>query len=274
MICAALARALSETPRPRDIGKPRLPVDRVFKLQGIGTVITGTLTGGTLRRGQNVAIQPSGKAARIRSIQSHGRDVEASVPGTRTALNLSLDAVEDIHRGDVITSGESGSPSRIVDVLFEISPRANRPVKDVSRVHAHYGSGSAAARLVFYSGEQLPAGGRGLAQLRLEAPAFVFAGDRFIVRDWAETHTLGGATVDPQGNQRLFRSKARRLFLETRAAAPGDVEKLAVSQIVLDGAVRKAQLLLKSRFSAADIAEAISRAAAAGNVSRAPENSL
>ena len=92
-------------------------MDRVFTLQGIGTVVTGTLTGGTLRRGQNVVIQPSGKTARIRNMQSHNRDVEASGPGTRTALNLSLDAVEDIHRGDVITLGEFGGPSNVLDVL-------------------------------------------------------------------------------------------------------------------------------------------------------------
>src|SRR5229473_1117753 len=85
---AALARVLDETPPPRDIGKPRLPVDRVFQLQGIGTVVTGTLTGGALRRGQTVVIQPSEKATRIRSLQSHSRDVESSEPGTRTALNL------------------------------------------------------------------------------------------------------------------------------------------------------------------------------------------
>ena len=87
---AALSRVLADAPPQTDIGKPRLPVDRVFKLQGIGTVVTGTLNGGTLRRGQTVAIQPSGKTARIRNIQSHGRDVVASGPGSRTALNLSL----------------------------------------------------------------------------------------------------------------------------------------------------------------------------------------
>src|SRR5204862_934685 len=78
---AALARVLSDTPPPRDIGKPRLPVDRVFTLRGIGTVVTGTLTGGTLRRGQQVTVQPSGKTTRIRAVQNHNRDVDNSVPG-------------------------------------------------------------------------------------------------------------------------------------------------------------------------------------------------
>src|SRR4029079_11317289 len=83
-----LARELAATPPPRDIGKPRLAVDRVFTVAGAGTVVTGTLTGGRLQRGEAVVIQPSGHPARIRRIQSHGRDVEVSGPGSRTALNL------------------------------------------------------------------------------------------------------------------------------------------------------------------------------------------
>ena len=116
----ALGQVLSDTPPPRDIGKPRLPVDRVFTLPGAGTVVTGTLFGGTLRRGQLVVIQPSGKSARIRRIQSHGRDVEASGPGTRTALNLAdVDATDGVHRGDVVTLDGLGGPSEILDVLLD-----------------------------------------------------------------------------------------------------------------------------------------------------------
>ena len=84
----ALAGVLAAAPPPRDAGKPRLPVDRVFSLRGIGTVVTGTLTGGTLRPDQPVVLQPSGRTAHVRTVQSHGRGVEAAVPGTRAALNL------------------------------------------------------------------------------------------------------------------------------------------------------------------------------------------
>ena len=166
---AALARVLADTPPPLDIGKPRLPVDRVFKLQGIGTVVTGTLTGGTLRRGQTVVIQPSGKKARIRSIQSHNRDVEVSGPGTRTALNLpDLNALGDVRRGDTVTLDAFGEPSRIVDVLLEISPRASRPLKDGSRVRVHHGSCNVAAHVAFYESKDLAVGERALGQLRLD----------------------------------------------------------------------------------------------------------
>jgi selenocysteine-specific elongation factor len=264
---SALAGVLADAPPPADIGKPRLPVDRVFKLQGIGTVVTGTLNGGSLSRGQTVAIQPTGKTARIRNIQSHGRDVQGSGPGSRTALNLSLDAVEDVHRGDVVTLSDFGGPSNVLDVLVEISPRATHAIKDGARVHAHHGSGNVAARVAFRTDGELVAGERAVAQLRLEAPAFVFAGDRLIVRDWAERVTLGGAVVlDPDGNRKQFRTEARVKFLEERAQGAADVGRLVASQVAFSGAARKSQLLVKSRFSGADVSAAMARLAAAGAV--------
>lgn len=266
----ALARVLDDAPAPADIGKPRLPVDRVFKLQGIGTVVTGTLTGGTLRRGQTVALQPSGKSARIRNVQSHGRDVEASGPGSRTALNLSLDAVEDVRRGDVVTLTECGGPTEVVDVLMEISPRASRSVKDDARVRVHHGSGNVAARIAFHAHENLAPGQHALAELRLEAPAFVFAGDRMIVRDWTEQYTLAGATVlDPEAARRAFHGAARRQFLLPRAEAPGDAARFIASQIARDGAARKSQLLVKSRFSAAAVSDAVAQMATSGELVQA-----
>src|SRR6266480_7351370 len=106
-----LALVLNDTPRPRDIGKPRLPVDRVFTLRGIGTVVAGTLTGGTLHRGQAVVVQPSGKTTRVRSLQNHNRDVAVSLPGTRAALNLPDVDCGDVQRGDVVTLPELDCPS-------------------------------------------------------------------------------------------------------------------------------------------------------------------
>ncbi|HXA78517.1 MAG TPA: selenocysteine-specific translation elongation factor [Candidatus Acidoferrales bacterium] len=264
---SALSHVLADAPPQADIGKPRLPVDRVFKLQGIGTVVTGTLNGGTLRRGQTVAIQPSGKTARIRNIQSHGRDVEVSGPGSRTALNLSLDTVEDTHRGDVITLNDFGGPSPVLDVRIEISARAIHAIKDGARVHAHHGSGSVAARVAFHQAMPLAAGENAVAQLRLEAPVFAFAGDRFIIRDWAERITLGGAIVlDPGGDRREYRREARMQFLRARAQAPGELSRLIASQALYEGATRKSQLLLQSRFSGAAISAAASQLGAAGTV--------
>jgi selenocysteine-specific elongation factor len=265
---AALAQVLAGMPSPRDIGKPRLPVDRVFTLRGIGTVVTGTLTGGTLRRGQSVAIQPSGKVARIRNIQSYNHDVEFGVPGTRTALNLTDIAVsDDVRRGDVVTLAEFGAASDVLDIALEVSKRANRPLRDGAQVHVHHGSANARAKVVFSPRKELGPGEHALAQLRFDANVFGFAGDRFVLRDSAGQSTLaGGVVLDPDAGRKLFRSEARFSFLRRRAESPSEVTSFVASQIARDQAVRRSQLLLKSNFSAADISNAISRIAGGGNL--------
>ncbi len=275
---AALARVLEMTPAPRDIGKPRLPVDRVFILRGIGTVITGTLSGGLLRRGQNVGVQPSDKASRIRSLQSHNRDVESSLPGTRTALNMpdmtghSDQSTDGIRRGDVVTLPELGGPSDTLDIRLEKSARlqetkggAARPLKDGALVRVHHGSGNFTARVALIDREPLTPGQRALAQLRSESPVFAFAGDHFIIRDWSEQWTLaGGIILDPDGTRKHFRRTAYRTFLEQRAALPDQASTFVRSQAARDGAIRRSGLLMKSRFSASEIAEAISHLIASG----------
>ena len=98
-----LASQLARTEPQRDIRKPRLFIDRVFTLRGIGTVVTGTLTGGSLHRGQQIVVYPTNLETRIRSIQSHGHELEVAQPGMRTAINLPDLRVDQIKRGDVVT---------------------------------------------------------------------------------------------------------------------------------------------------------------------------
>ena len=262
-----LLRDLGDAPLPRDIGKPRLSIDRVFTLRGIGTVVTGTLTGGTLRRGQTVVIRPSRGTTRIRSLQNHNREVEISGPGTRTALNLPDVEGSGVQRGDVITLPELGEASDTIDVLLERSARlikgksgAARPFKDGSRVRIHLGSANFAARVALFGTGLLEAGQQALAEFRLERPLFAFVGDRFIVRDWSEQATLaGGVILDADADRKKFRTESQRMLLEQRAGSPNDIATLALSQLTRDGAVTRASLLLKSRFGAEEISEVVSR---------------
>jgi selenocysteine-specific elongation factor len=272
-----LAGLLAATPPAPDIGKPRLPVDRVFTLRGIGTVVTGTLSGGTLRRGQAVVIQPGGQASRIRSLQCYNQDVEASGPGTRTALNLpdveprSGGNAIGVGRGDVITLAELGAASDTLEVVLEKSARllgsqtaGARPLKDGTLVRVHHGSSNTPARVLLLEGGELLPGQQALAQLRLERPLFGFAGDRFIVRDSAEQATLaGGLILEPESTRRRWRSEPRRAALQRRAQAPGHPQVFVASQLAREGVAQRAQLLLKSRFSAAEVARAADELAAA-----------
>lgn len=269
----ALSQALSGIPGQPDIGKARLPVDRVFQLRGMGTIVTGTLTGGNLRRGQTVAVQPTGKITRIRNVQSHGRDVEASGPGTRTALNLpDLTAQEDIRRGDVVTLPELGGAAEVLDVLLTISSRATRPMKNGARVRVHHGSGNRAAEIAFLTEKTLQPGVSALAQFRLESPVFLLAGDRFVVRDWPEQNTLaGGVVLDPDASRKWFRAPERLRFLHRRAESPDDAAAFVASQLARQGAAPRSRILVKARFSAEEIAGAISQLVGEGHAALAGE---
>ena len=122
----SLATQLARTEPQRDIRKPRLFIDRVFTLRGIGTVVTGTLTGGSLRRGQQIIVFPTNLETRIRSIQSHGHELEVAQPGMRTAINVPDLRVDQIRRGDVVTLPGHGTPTSTLIVRVERAPRPER----------------------------------------------------------------------------------------------------------------------------------------------------
>ncbi len=264
----ALSNTLAAIPPQGDIGKPRLPIDRAFTLRGIGTVVTGTLTGGSINRSQSLIVQPSAIPTRARTVQSYNREVEAASPGTRVALNLpdlQIDtghtAATSVSRGKVVTLNGLGIASDTIDVLLHRSGREAQSsplLKDGALVHIHHGSGDFPAKVALISAKQLAPGETSFAQLRFQSPVYAFAGDRFIVRDWPAQHTLaGGFILDPDAHRKGFRTEARKAFLETRAAAPHDAAAFVASALHRDGTLDTRTLLLKSRFSAAAISAAV-----------------
>jgi selenocysteine-specific elongation factor len=272
LLKTALANALAAAPPPRDCGKPRLDVDRAFTLKGIGTVVTGTLSGGSLERGQAIVLQPSGRPARVRGLQSHNRDVDRAAPGSRTALNLpdvpvADESADGVHRGDVVTLGGLGAPSQTADVLLEKSARlahaedgAGRPLKDGAIVRVHHGAANTPARVTLLTRKELAPGQSALARLRFERPVYLFAGDRFIVRDWPERHTIGGGlALDPDAAAAKSRRAAPLKFLEAAAQAPLDATAMLAALLERDHATRRDRAWLKSRFSAAELSEAAAR---------------
>ena len=120
-----LASVSAGIPPPRDCGKARLFVDRVFTVRGTGTVVTGTLTGGRLSRGKTISLQPQNLRARIRAIESHNQSLDVALPGTRTALNLPDLRLDEIPRGSVLTAIHSVESSRAIDAKVERSARVS-----------------------------------------------------------------------------------------------------------------------------------------------------
>jgi len=271
----AIASELAAMHPQRDFGKPRLFIDRAFTLRGIGTVVTGTLSGGSIRRSQDVVVQPGEISARVRSIQNHGRDIEIARPGMRTAINLpDLSIGENgMQRGDLITVPGLGSPHATIDVLLERSSRLKRnspparPIKNGSSIQVHFGTGRIAAKITLLDKPALGAGQNAVGRLQLDSPIVAFVGDRFVLRDSSEQNTIAGGTVlDPDADRANFRSNAQIRFLRARATAPHDIDVCVRSEIALREFVLRKALLNKSPFSDGEISEALARLQCAGEI--------
>jgi selenocysteine-specific elongation factor len=176
----------------------RLPVDRVFTVEGFGTVVTGTLWRGRVRTGDTLELLPPGEQVRVRRVQVHGKTVDESLAGQRAALALHGVEREQVARGDWLCAAGSLRPSRVLDVRFELLPDYPRDWKPDTRVRFHLGAAEIIGRLLLLgasAGSSLAPGGSALAQLRLERAAVAARGDRFVIRSYSPSRTVGGGTV-------------------------------------------------------------------------------
>jgi selenocysteine-specific elongation factor len=263
-LATTLATELSSAKPHPDISKPRLFVDRVFTLRGIGTIVTGTLTGGVLRRGQQIIVYPTNLETRIRSIQNHAVELEVAQPGMRTAINLPDIPVDQIKRGDVVTIPSLGGPGSNLVVLLGKSSRLDRedhvvarPLKNGSFVYAHHGTSRVAAKIALRENGPLEASQKKVAQLKLASPMFAFAGDCFVIRDSSEQHTIaGGIVLDPDGDGKSLTSNF----------SLDDVDSLVLLATKRRGFAQRENLLSKSQFSADEISEALIRLQGRGEI--------
>jgi len=195
----------------------RLPIDRVFTMKGFGTVVTGTLVGGTIRKEEELEAFPSGRRVRVRGLQVHGKPADAAVAGERTALNLAGASTEDLSRGMTLAPPATFVTARRIDVKLRLLPSAPRPLKDRARLHFHAHTMETVAQLVLYNAKQIVPGDEGFAQLRLPEAALLLPGDRFIMRQFSPVTTIGGGIVLDAAP--IPRAAARDTFLQTLAGA-------------------------------------------------------
>ncbi|MGD0765708.1 MAG: selenocysteine-specific translation elongation factor [Dehalococcoidia bacterium] len=199
-LLAVLEQKLAETPPKRDIGRPRLPIDRAFTMTGFGTVVTGTLIDGSFSVGQEVEIVPGGKRSRIRGLQSHRQKVERATPGSRTAMNLTGLAADEIVRGQVAALPGTLAATSAVDVRLRALPSLKRPIRHNARLSFHSGASEVWGKVRLLDRQQLDPGEEGWAQVRLDEPVALLNGDLFVVRDANDT-LGGGEVVEAQGRR-------------------------------------------------------------------------
>ena len=192
---AAQAAAVSQRP---STGATRLPIDRAFTMKGFGTVITGTLVSGRLRVDDEVALLPSARRVKVRGIQVHGAPVAEASAGQRTAVNLGGVDVGQVPRGETLAQAGTLSVTRRIDTVIDLLASA-KLLKHGARVRLHHGTAEVLGwvSIAGVAGEVAP-GARAFARLRLETPAALTRGDRFILRAYSPPITIGGGTVlDP-----------------------------------------------------------------------------
>jgi len=210
---SALASAAAAAPTRDADTFFRLPIDRVFAMKGFGTVVTGTLIAGKVRKEEEVEVFSTGKRFRVRGVQVHDEQVEEARAGQRTALNLASVEKDELARGMLLAAPNIFRSTDRVDVTLSLLQSA-KPLKDRARVHFHCYTAEMIAEVHLHKGKQLGAGEDGFAQLRLAKPVPLLPRDRFIVRQFSPVVTIGGGTVLDNAPERR-RSEESEPFLST-----------------------------------------------------------
>ena len=187
----------------------RLPVDRVFSVEGFGTVVTGTLIEGAINEGDLAELVPSGVQTRIRNLQVHGKNVQTAYAGQRVAINLANLKKTDIQRGDCVAKPGTVRVSRMLDVRLQNLKGSDRMILNDSQVHLFHGSAVLLAKVVLFGRDQLKPGESCYAQLRLTESIASKNGDRFVIRFFSPLETIGGGVILDDQPRRHKRSDAK-----------------------------------------------------------------
>ena len=192
---SAIAAAAAQVESRDSHALARLPIDRVFTMKGFGTVVTGTLISGTIRRDEELELFPTRRKLRVRGVQVHGQMADAAFAGQRTALNLAGAATDDISRGMALAPVSTFRATRQADVRLSLLASAPRSLKNRARVHFHCNTMEAVAEIALHGAKELRPGSEAFAQVKLPAPALLVPQDRFIIRQFSPVVTIGGGRI-------------------------------------------------------------------------------
>jgi selenocysteine-specific elongation factor len=265
-VVAELDRFLSSSAPRRDVGRPRLPVDRVFTIPGFGTVVTGTLSDGTLHVGQEVEIQPSGLKARIRGLQTHKEKIEEAVPGSRVAINLTGVSKDEIARGEVVTVPGWLRPTMLVDCHLRYLPDAPLPLKHNAAVNFFSGAAETQARVRLLGTRTLAPGDEGWVQIRLAQPVTLVKGDRYIIRQPSPSVTIGGGIVVNPFPGRRHRRFRPEVIEQLETLAHGTPEEILLQNLERQQPAESRDLLGRGSLSRSRAEVALATLVAEGQV--------
>ena len=261
---AAIDAILNDTETRRDLGRPRLPVDRCFTVSGFGTVVTGTLIDGSVAVGQQIELAPSGRQARIRGLQSHKSRLDSAAPGVRLALNLSGISRDDVLRGEVLTNPGWLRPTRRFDANLRMVKGAPHALKHNEGVTFHLFTSETTGRVRLLDADRLQPGSEGWVQVLLDEPLPMVKGDFFVLR--SSEDTLGGGQIadpNPARRHRRFAAEVLERLTMLDAGASEDVIFTITDQM---GPCDLPTLSQRSNLSEAEVLERLGPLADAGEI--------
>ena len=207
-------------------------MDRVFTVQGFGTVVTGTMLEGQIEKGQELTVFPEGKTCRVRGIQVYGKEEDICEAGQRAALNLAGLEKEEIRRGCVLAPAGSLKTGRGINVRIKLLEQGQRIVKNQSRLHFYSGTFQMLCRMVLLDTDQLLPGEEGYACLQLDADAALRRGDRFVLRFYSPLETIGGGIVleTDRPREKRFRRETLERLRRKETAGPKELADLLTEE--------------------------------------------
>ncbi len=253
----ALSEILRQKPARPDLGRPRLPIDRVFSMSGFGTVVTGTLSDGHLVVGDEIQILPSGLTGRVRGLQTHKKKEERALPGSRTAVNISGIGTDQVRRGEVLVHPGQYQATRRVDARFRLLADASSAVQHNSEVKVFVGAADGVATLRLLGKEELQPGQEGWIQLELREPILAVRGDRYVLRRPSPGETLGGGTIvdaQPKARHKRFDEQVLKSLASLAEGSPADI--LYEAAVALNAATLK-DIAARSHLEAEQAAGAL-----------------
>ncbi len=265
-LLARLGDCLADRPPRLDLGRPRLPVDRVFTMAGFGTVVTGTLSDGSLHTGNEIEILPSGLRTRIRGLQTHKHKEDVAIPGSRTAVNLSGITVDQVKRGDVISYPGMYQPTRRIDVRFRLLPDIPQPLKHNTLAKFFLGAAEVQARVRLLGADELMPSSEGWLQLELDDPVIAIRGDRYILRRPSPGETLGGGTViepHPKGRHKRFSGQE---LADLEALSHGTPAEVLMQALLALGIAPLQDVITRSNLDSSSAAEAVKELSSNGKL--------
>jgi selenocysteine-specific elongation factor len=241
----SISDILAEKPVRPDLGRPRLPIDRVFSMPGFGTVVTGTLLDGQLGIGDEIEILPINLKGRVRGLQTHKKKEERAIPGSRTAVNISGIETDQLKRGDVVAFPNQYQATNRLDARFRLLKDSSSPIKHGSEVKFFVGASETSAVVRLLGSEQLNPGEEGWIQLELREPVIAIRGDRYILRRPSPGETLGGGVIIDHQPKNRHKRFDQNILISLASLAQG-----SPSEVLLETALT---------LNAASIREVISR---------------